>query len=339
MLQITQSKGEDLKCAHCKKKGHKKADCRKLKKEKVEKEAAKNATDSGNTNSTLSTSPSSTTAKIAVASKPDNDSTVVQLFHAVAVPCQSHSAKHPSTTCEHILQAKIDSSPQSLEAGWIIDSGALRNMCTHHDWFHHYSPLSSPMDIVLGDDSAIQATGVGCISVHMHAEGKSSPTVLQDILHMPELHGNLLLVLHFAKCGSKMCFVSEGCSILDQHKIVACKGNLHGNLYVMQITTLPISELAHIMVLNSFPAKGKDPPEATLIADNLGSKASMNIWHQHLGHLNADDVIRMAQKGLAHGMVIIGNSSPSSHICKPCIKGSKHVPRSKRKRTCVLTSS
>jgi len=125
MLQITQGKGEDLKCAHCKKKGHKKVDCHKLKKEKVEKEAAKNATDSGNANSTSSTSPSNATAKIAVASKPDNDSTVVRLFHTVAVPRRSCSTERPSTTCEHILQAKIDSGPQSLKASWIIDSGAL----------------------------------------------------------------------------------------------------------------------------------------------------------------------------------------------------------------------
>jgi len=76
-LQITQGKGEDLKCAHCKKKGHKKADCHKLKKEKAEKEAAKNTTDSGNANSTSSTSSSNATAKIAVASEPDNDSTIV----------------------------------------------------------------------------------------------------------------------------------------------------------------------------------------------------------------------------------------------------------------------
>ena len=304
-----------------KKKGHKKADCRKLKKEKAEKEAAKNAIDSGNANSTSSTSPSNATAKIAVASEPDNDSTVVRLFHAVAVPRRSHSAKCPSTTRERVLQAKIDSGPQSLEAGWIIDSGASRNMCAHRDWFHHYSPLSSPMDVVLGDDSAIQATVVGRISVRMHAEGKSSPAVLQDVLHVPELHGNLLSVSHFAKRGSEMHFVGEGCSILDQRKIVACEGDLRGNLYVIRITTLPIPESAHIAVLDSFPAEGEDPPEAALIADNSGSKASIDIWHRRLGHLNADDVIRMARKGLARGMVIIGNTSPSSHICEPCIKG------------------
>ena len=132
-----------------------------------------------------------------------------------------------------MLQAKIDSGPENLEARWIIDSGASHNMCAHCDWFHHYSPLHSPMDVVLGDDSAIQATSAGRIPVLMHAEGKSLPAVLQDVLHVPELHGNLLLVSHFAKRSSKIRFVGKGCSILDQRKTVAYEGNLHGNLYIM----------------------------------------------------------------------------------------------------------
>ena len=154
------------------------------------------------------------------------------------------------------------------------------------------------MDIVLSNDSTIQATSVSHISVHMYTKGKFSPTVLQDILHMPELHGNLLSVSHFAKHGSEMQFVREGCSILNQHKQVACKGDLCRSLYIMQITTISTSESAHIAVLNSFPTKGEDPPEAVLIADNSGLKVTINTWHQHLSHLNTDNVICMAQKGM-----------------------------------------
>jgi len=89
----------------------------------------------------------------------------------------------------------------------------------------------------------------------------------------------------------------------------------------MRITTLPISESAHIVVLDSFPTKGEDPPEAALIADNSGSKASVDIWHRCLGHLNTDDVICMAQKGMTCGMEISGGYTPSSQICEPCVKG------------------
>jgi len=155
----------------------------------------------------------------------------------------------------------------------------------------------------------------------MHAEGKSSPAVLQDVLHVPELHSNLLSVLHFAKRGSEMRFVGEGCSILNQHKRVACEGDLRGSLYVMQITTISTSESAHIAVLDSFPAEGEDPPEAALIADNLGSKVTIDTWHWRLGYLNTDDVIRMARKGMIRGMDITGGYTPSSQICKPCVKG------------------
>jgi len=177
------------------------------------------------------------------------------------------------------------------------------------------------MDIILSDDSAIQATGVSHISVHMHAEGKSSSVVLQDILHVLELHGNLLLVSHFTKHGSEMQFVGEGCSILNQHKRVACEGNLRRSLYVMRITTLSTSESAHIVVLDSFPAKGEDPPKAALIADNSGLKVTIDTWHRCLGHLNTDDVIRMAQKGMTQGMDITGGYTPSPQICEPCVKG------------------
>jgi len=220
-----------------------------------------------------------------------------------------------------MLQAKIDSGPQSLKAGWIINSGASCNMCTHRDWFHHYSLLINPMDVVLSNNSTIQATGVGRISVRMHAKGKSSPVVLQDILHVPELYGNLLSVSHFAKHGSEMWFVGEGCSILDQHKQVACEGDLCGSLYVMQITTISTSESAHITVLDSFPTEGEDPPKATLITNNSGLKVTIDTWHWHLGHLNTNDVIRMAQKGMIQGMDITGGYTPSSQICKPCVKG------------------
>jgi len=118
-----------------------------------------------------------------------------------------------------------------------------------------------------------------------------------------------------------MRFVGEGCSILDQHKRVACEGDLRGSLYVMWITTISTSESAHIAVLDSFPAEGEDPPEAALIADNSGLKVTIDTWHRHLSHLNTDDVIRMARKGMIQGMDITGGYTPSSQICEPCVKG------------------
>jgi hypothetical protein len=138
------------------------------------------------------------------------------------------------------------------------------------------STSTPPIDVVLGDDSSIQATGVSRISVCMSANSVSSPTILQDVLHVPELHGNLLSVLQFAYCSSEICFVSEGCSILNQWKQVICNGDLWGNLYMMCIQTISTVELAHVTMLASFPAKGEDLPETTLLAESPTLWASIN---------------------------------------------------------------
>ena len=179
----------NIKCSHCKKKGHKKLECCKLKREKEEAAAkssnnmAGTSSGSGTSSPSNSTSSGNATAKITVSnpSPPPYDSPesdIVRLFHAVAVPHQSHSGECPSTTHEHVFQAQVDSGSQSIEDSWIIYSGASCNMCARRDWFHHYSLLTSPIDVVLGYDSAIQATGIGCILVSMHANGNSTPAVL-----------------------------------------------------------------------------------------------------------------------------------------------------------------
>jgi hypothetical protein len=87
----------DIRCSYCKKKGHKKAECYKLKKEK--EEAAVKASNTAGTSSsssmpwpsTNSASLSNATAKVAISSSnlPPYDqceSDVVHLFHAIAIP-------------------------------------------------------------------------------------------------------------------------------------------------------------------------------------------------------------------------------------------------------------
>ena len=143
-----------------------------------------------------STSSGNVVAKITVsnASPPPYDSPesdIMRLFHAVAVPHRSCSAECPSTTHEHVLQAQADSDPQSVEDGWIIDSGASRNMCARRDWFHHYSLLTSPIDVVLSDNSAIQAgNGTGITHRYPHRSKRA-----QDHPNRPRNEGDMVKIL------------------------------------------------------------------------------------------------------------------------------------------------
>jgi hypothetical protein len=89
---------------------------------------------------------------------------------------------------------------------------------------------------------------------------------------------------------------------------------------MMCIQTVSTEESACVAVLDSFPAEGEDLPETTLPAESPALWASINTWHQHLGHLNTNNVLCMVCKGMVKGMEITGGSTPST-ICEPCIKG------------------
>ena len=74
------------------------------------------------------------------------------------------------------LMAQIMSSSKGHSDDWIMDSKAPQNMCVPCD-----IPIF-PTDIIPHDESSIQATDVGSIPVHIHAEGKSLSMALQDLM-------------------------------------------------------------------------------------------------------------------------------------------------------------
>jgi len=255
------------KCSHCKKKGHEKSECRKLKKEQEEKDAA-NASDSESSSSSSCTGTAS--AKVAVATTAPKDD-IVRLFRAVATPSFPHDepsdlSRSYTTTVPHpALKAQEELASQDLTEDWVMDSGASRTMCSHRDWFVRYSPLTSPINVALGDNSIAQATGVGHVPVSMRANGKWQPAVLQDVLHVPALHSNVLSVSQLAHRGAETRFVDQGCHILDQRKDLACEGKRRRNAYVMDIAATR-SATARTANTEKHPDKGARPPVPTLIA-------------------------------------------------------------------------
>jgi len=219
----------------CKIRGHEKSECRKLKKEQEEAKEAK-----AKSAETTKSKSADASAKIAVAEEePDSNSDPVRLFRV--------SQDFPVRG--------------DLRHQWIVDSGASRTMCSNRAWFTQFTTLTSPVNIVLGDNSSILGTGTGRIAVQMLAGGKWVRAVLQDVLYVPELHGNLLSVSQLARRGADVRFAKGGCQIYDQNGTLTCEGTLRGNLYLMPIRTEP-SESARVAVaqLDSFPTKGDNLP-------------------------------------------------------------------------------
>src|SRR6266702_518218 len=206
------------KCTHCKIRGHDVSECRKLKKEQEEAKAKASG------DFTSKPKPADASAKIALAEEPTSDSDTVRLFKV-----------------SQGLSVQGD-----LQRQWIVDSGASHTMCSNRKWFTHFTPLLTPVKIVLGDNSSIQGTGVSRIAVEMKAKGQWNRAVLQDVLYVPELHGNLLSVSQLARRAANVRFAKGGCQIHDQRGVLTCEGSLRGNLYIMPIRVFGSRAFVHV---------------------------------------------------------------------------------------------
>ena len=86
----------------------------------------------------------------------------------------------------------------------------------------------------------------------MYAKGKWSKSILQDVLYVPDLYGNLLSISHLARRSAKVHFVGEACRIYDKSKSLMLEGNLRNDLYVMRMQVDgPVA--AKVAVLNTHP--------------------------------------------------------------------------------------
>ena len=115
-------------------------------------------------------------------------------------------------------------------------------MCLHQGWFTQFTPLSKHTKVILGNNSTIPTIGIGCIKVQMFAKGKWVKSVLQDILYILNLYGNLLSISHLMHHGTEVHFLSENCHIYNQWKSIILKGKLHNDLYVicMQVSRVGV---------------------------------------------------------------------------------------------------
>jgi hypothetical protein len=198
-----------------------------------------------------------------------------------------------------------------------FDSGALAPMSSQHNWFSSYNKLDPPIQVKLDDNSYILAIGEGCMHITMTIDNQEVPAIIQKVLHVPDLHGNLLLVSSPTKNGFKIIFEPNNCQIINRMGQVVRKAYLHNNLYVLHAHATP-PEHIHISTIeneNLLVAKGEQM-----------SKANAKIWHRRLGHVHVDAVLEMVQKEMVKGMTLVQDkeSEVSNSPCEPCLHGKHH---------------
>jgi hypothetical protein len=210
---------------------------------------------------------------------------------------------------ETARHASVDpSSPTSSD--WNTDTGASRNMTPHRVWFKMYTPHVVP--IRLADDSCIYSEGVGLIVFWPRdKDGKEmDPVEFHDVLHVPALRNNLLSPFHLTREknysikieGPTVDFIHSGetrfSADITQNNI----GYLRGRTQVFSTSSA--------MVIANSSSTSTCPMD-------------LSLWHQHCGHLSADNVCQMIEDNLVTGVKCV-KMTGLDPICEPCIAGKLH---------------
>jgi len=110
----------------------------------------------------------------------------------------------------------------------------------------------------------------------MHAAGKWNDVVLQDVLFVPDLHGNLLSVAQLTSRGIEIRFKDHFCRILQNDEVTG-EGTHQGDLYVMETKTVGVTR-AYIAEVGDLPKEG-DEIGADTPTMSTSSKATLSTWH------------------------------------------------------------
>jgi len=113
---------------------------------------------------------------------------------------------------------------------WIIDSGATDHITPHLHLFQSFIPVSRPCFITLPNGKNVQVQNIGTVALNTNI-------MLQDVLHVPKFHFNLLSASKLAKhLSSNVVFTPTCCSLQDHlrnNQLVL--GNETAGMYLVDV--------------------------------------------------------------------------------------------------------
>ena len=171
---------------------------------------------------------------------------------------------------------------------WIIDSGCTRHMTPYRHLFYSYERLTEHIPIMTGSNKMVYAVGKG--TIHLTSE-LNYRIKLDDVLYVPGLTVNLMSVAACMRRGGKTETL-RNMIVVSQYVIP--------HFYAHEKQGL-------------FKARFKNLTHQSAYAAALHrSKEDITEWHCRLGHPNYTSMMKMAQKGLVHGL------NPKLLFITPC---------------------
>ena len=189
---------------------------------------------------------------------------------------------------------------------WLLDSGCTQHMSPGGGMatFRNYRRLGVGIPVRFGKrGSAAQAVGIGDVSLH----GVAGEVLLTNVLHVPELVGNLFSVSAALQHGAAVHFnppaflgAAHNVLLLQEGRVLL-QATLRGGIYWL--------DAAHHVCAAHAEAQ----------AHELAW-----LWHRRLGHVGFDTLAGMARKGMITGCNVTPEEfmqARGSRVCEPCVTG------------------
>jgi transposase InsO family protein len=145
------------------------------------------------------------------------------------------------------------------------------------------------------------AEGMGTIQVELELGKERKITSLLNVLHVPDLDGNLISVNQIVSRNFKVIFDRAGCSVARSDGEVVARAKSVGGLYKLA------GRVDEVSLVKTAKASSED---------------SLELWHRRFGHLNVQSIKTMSSKGLVRGLTV--RNDEEMDICKGCIQGKQH---------------
>ncbi|GMF38598.1 unnamed protein product [Phytophthora fragariaefolia] len=177
---------------------------------------------------------------------------------------------------------------ENESAEWLLDSGATHPLCGNREHIAGLEPAYLPIRVANG--AVIEATAKGSCVVTTSVNGIVKPILLTNVYFAEGLQRNLVSVKQLRKAGLTVIF-GANCTIRDSNDNIVATAAEKRDLWCLSSPPMGSANFAKVRT------------------------STLHIWHQRLGHVNYQDILRMVDKGLVWG-ITLGNRK--AEFCMSC---------------------
>ena len=216
--------------------------------------------------------------------------------------CPLRKKKVSADKKETTLLTAFNTSEDLRSDKWYIDSGASAHMSCKSDWMNILNPCSNGK-VTIANGDQLECSGIGNIYI---SSSSVKVNKISDIVHVPNLHSNLISVKKATEKDFVIVFDKNGCNFYNSTDFsctgnVVLHGSVHGGLYTLDCEVVPQNK--------------------SLALNTNYEVSDYRTWHKRLGHLCRYGM-NLIKEGRALG---VNYAAVDKEPCISCIEGKQSM--------------